>query len=106
MKLLRTIVIASLLASPAAILAQGDDTVEVDRESQEYKCVACVNEKDQSLLYAMRDADGPEGFQEAAGKAFALCPDLAADGFSMKKFFDAVASFIGKPTYDDAEDEG
>lgn len=105
MKRFLTAFAIAALCVPQVVSAQGDASVEVDLESKEYKFVACVNEKDQSLLYAMRDAESPEGFQEAAGKAFAMCPMDGADSFSMKKFFDAIASFIGKPTYDDAESQ-
>ena len=89
----------SLLAAPVSLHA---GAAAVDRESEEYRFVACVDEKDRSLLYAMRDADGPEGFQAAAKKAFGLCEMAPTESFSMKRLFDAIASFIGKPEYDDA----
>jgi len=103
MRLAHSILALCLIASPLAAQAQGDATVEVDRESQEYKFIACVNEKDRSLLYAMRDAESTEAFEEAAAKAFEICGAEGAESFSMKSFFDAIASFIGKPEYDDAE---
>ena len=102
MRRARWILPLCLLATPPALHAEADDATVVDRESEEYRFVACVNEKDPSLLYAMRDADGTEGFEAAAKQAFGLCEMAPTASFSMKRLFDAIASFIGKPEYDDA----
>jgi hypothetical protein len=91
-----------LIAAPLSLHAEAHDTAALDRESDEYRFVACVHEKDRSLLYAMRDADGPKGFEAAAKEAFGLCEMAPSESFSMKRLFDAIASFIGKPEYEDA----
>ena len=105
MKLLIASLALTVVAAPVLAQVEDEYEIQVDYDSKEYKFASCVNERDQSLLYAMRDAASVEAFQEAAAKAYALCEVDMSESFSMGKFFNAVASFIGKPTYEDAESQ-
>jgi len=88
-------IVAALMAVPA--LGHGD------HQGAEYQLAACIHEKDPALLVEIRDASSQEAFVEALRRGAVLCEMSDLDGFSMGKFFDAIAELIGKPTYEDSE---
>ena len=92
---MRLLAVPLLLAMPLPVLAQADQA-----EAIEDALVQCIFEKEPELLYAMRDAEGPEGFSAAFRRGVEIC-EFPERQYSMARFFDAVNARIGKPNYED-----
>ena len=80
MRVLASFIALGLMTSSPA--AAADNSESVDQDSHEYKFAACVNERDRSLLYAMRDASDAAAFEAAIAKAAALCEIDQSTSFS------------------------
>ena len=88
--------------APIALVLAAPAVAETETTTPEYQLAACIHENDADLLVAIRDAESEDAFVENLQKGAALCEMTELSGFSMGRFFDAIAELIGAPSYEDA----